>query len=295
MAHSDPALARQTFEENSLLFLQPAMAGLWTDFGIAIALDDPRTSLHWADTLPGGQRTSALVSLMRSGKFSSPEAAESLRPILELPVVRSALHERWSMDDPATAAEWFKPHYRGREDDLIERWASDDPAAAAAWATQNLDAEGLGKAGPALAARYAERNPVAATQWIEGFPEGSLRTESIKAAVSGWGAPEALQWVVTLPLPEEREAGVLAYNEVCAQRGEYAEALEALNGTNLDSERRLKRLQSTYLQWMDRDAPVATSWLDRSDLSFFEKSVLRTWTQAVREAEAAREKPGATP
>ena len=232
---------------------------------------------------------------MRSGKFSSIEAAESLRPILDLPDVRSALHERWSMDDPATAAQWFKPHYRGREDDLMERWASDDPAAAAAWTTQNLDAEGLGKAGPALAARYAERDPVAAAQWIEGLPEGFPRTESIKAAVSGWGTPEALQWVAALPRPEEREAGVLAYNEACAQRGEYAEALEALNETNLDPESRLKRLQSTYLQWMDRDAPTATSWLDRSDLSSFEKLVLRKRTQAVREAEDARRKPGATP
>jgi hypothetical protein len=291
MARSDPALARQTFAEAPLLFSEPGAAALWTEFGIALTADDPQAALDWAETLPGQQRTTALASLMRSGKFSSIEAAESLLPILSLPSVRSALHERWSRDDPAAAAEWFKPHYRGREDVLIERWASDDPAAAAAWTTQNLDAEAMAKAGPALAARYADRDPVAAAQWIEGLPEGAPRTESIKAAVSSWGDAAALQWALTLPRPEEREAGVLAYNDACAQRGAYAEALNALTGDHVDAERRLKRLQSTYLQWMDRNAAMATSWLDRSTLSFFEKSVLRTWTQAVQEAEATKEKP----
>jgi hypothetical protein len=251
--------------------------------------------LDWAQALPGGQRISSLASLMRSGKFSSPEAAESLRPLLELPTVRSALHERWSMDDPATAAEWFKPFYQGREDVLLERWATDDPAAAAAWTARNLDAEGMARAWPSLAAQYADRDPVGAAQWIETLPEGAPRTESIKSAVSGWGDPAALEWALALPRPEERQAGVLAYNDACARRGEYAEAMNALNGTYVNAEQRLKRLQSNYLQWMDQDAATATRWLGRSDLSSFEKSVLRTWIKAVQEAEAAKEKPGATP
>ena len=42
MARSDPALARQTFEDKPLLFAKPGMAGLLTEFGIALAANDPR-------------------------------------------------------------------------------------------------------------------------------------------------------------------------------------------------------------------------------------------------------------
>jgi hypothetical protein len=211
MAGTDPGLAQQTFTENATLFLQPARAGLWSDFGIAIAGPQSHDSLEWAASLPASQRTSALVGLMHSGRFCSAESAESVRAYMFLPHVRSALLDRWSRDDPAAAAEWFKPLYQGREDVLLDRWAQDDPAAAVAWAGQNLEAEGQAKAWPSLAGTYAYRDPVAASEWIASLPEGPARMESIKQMASAWKDGAALEWARSLPFPEERVVAEQSY------------------------------------------------------------------------------------
>ncbi|MFN0127160.1 MAG: hypothetical protein ACKV19_10810 [Verrucomicrobiales bacterium] len=266
MADRDPAMARRTFEESGLILARSSFSGQLTDFGIALGKNDPQAALRWAAALPGTQRTVALGALMQSGRFSSAEAAESLRPYLHLPEVRQSLKQQWSRDDPAAAAEWMKPYYANTKSDLLATWGAQDPVAALAWAQTNLEPAQQAKEWPGLAYSYARHDPVAASEWVASLPNGEARVESIKQLASTWNDEAALAWVRALPSAAEQDAGLFSVAKARQEYDDYAGSVAVAATAAPDNPQRLEIIKATWQRWHKQEAEAAAQWLQSAAL-----------------------------
>jgi hypothetical protein len=262
---SDPALAQQTAEKPALAGRFTDMSRMWTDFGIALGkVEDGGKTMDWALNLPPHQRMTVLAAMMQSGRFSSSEAAERLRPLLGSSELRSSLLQRWALDDPAAGAEWTKTLDAGNRWGLTYMWGKRDPKAALDWVTKNLPADQQGKEWPDLAASYVRRDPQAASQWVASLPEGEAKSSTVHSLLRAWRDDGALEWVRSLPESDTKGIGLLISSQIRRNSGHFEQALAIAAEAAPNAPERRERLQEAWEDWQAEDHSSAQRWLDET-------------------------------
>ncbi|MDB6133903.1 MAG: hypothetical protein JWM59_2146 [Verrucomicrobiales bacterium] len=211
------------------------------------AASAPEDAADWAGTLPAGNfRDDALSAVMFHWGLSAPADAASwlARTGVDDPEAASVLAGQWAAQDAASAAVWSEkltdPVLRqdainavagawgARTPEaaavwvtglpaagkaaavpLVAAWAQTSPEAAAAWLARQQDAgqESQTAAVAVLATTWAEKNPGAASRFVNSLPEGPVReaaSSQFAVAAAPTAPAEALTWAMNLTDPVQR-------------------------------------------------------------------------------------------
>ena len=168
----------------------------------AVALEaehDPAAAMKSLSLIEDqGIRASALAATAESWAKSDPSGAISFAKSSSDPAVRSDLLLALSSSDKADSQEVFKAvlenmpsgsAYQAAISGLFEKWSSQDPSTAAAALAQIPPGMALDSATAqvvtAMAKSTAPKEQIAA--WIGAFPQGSARIEAMEGFYSEWG------------------------------------------------------------------------------------------------------------
>jgi hypothetical protein len=153
------------------------------------AARDAKAALEWAAKLPTPGERDALVTDVCL-QLSESDPAEAVRTLSQHAPGENphggleALVQRWAENDFLAARDWALSRPAGwRHDRFIARiafhLAADSPLEAATLVANEIPEGGTEtEAVMAVLHQWATRDPAAAAEWVELFPEGGLRTRA---------------------------------------------------------------------------------------------------------------------
>jgi len=190
---------------------------------------------------------------------------EPLRAIelaIELPAGRSRDEllaqavGNWALRDPRRAADWAGalPAEAGRTralEAVAVNWATTDAIAATEFALENLAGDkALDRAVVAIAQRWAQKEPISAAKWIEGFAPGGLQSAAADNLVANWfaGDPQGpAEWLGSLQPGALRDNAIAGYARQLASIDERVLATRWLSQVeNSDLRRRTEEIVATF-------------------------------------------------
>jgi hypothetical protein len=219
----------------------------------------------------------------------------------------------WGTVDPYAALSWAEQHHEdqgfesgGLLNAVVVGWCDTDVNAAASYVREHLESPGanlavysiaatlldqdpqkgtdwLGNlpAGDAksyaqskLAGFWAERDPVAASHWIEELPKEE-QAGAIVPLVESWAAndwPAASKWIMGLEGESHDAAVESAIRNVRSDVAPTEPLALALSLT--DADLRTVALQSVIQRWAKKEPEAAEAWIKGSALSKQEKALL---------------------
>lgn len=154
------------------------------------AARDAKAALEWAAKLTAPNERDALVTDVCL-QFSERDPAEAVRTLSQHAPGENphggleALAQRWAENDFPAARDWALSRPEGgRRDRLIARiafhLAEDSPREAATLVAKEIPEGGTqSEAVMGVLHQWSLRDPAAAAEWVELFPEGGLRTRAV--------------------------------------------------------------------------------------------------------------------
>lgn len=128
-----------------------------------------------------------------------------------------------------------------------------------------------------LAARFAEQDPKAATDWASALPEGEPKSRALAEAVGEWAKKDpaaAGAFMAKLPATPENDRSREQYANAVAEKDPQG-ALAWANSIT-DSERQQRAVVDVARTWMRQDATAAKAWVSQSNLSEGTKALIQT-------------------
>ncbi len=205
---------------------------------------------------------------------------------------------RWARTDPKGAAEWFVENLpdnnRWAMNQIVQEWARNDPDAALKWASalpETSDQKGdlvgqvlgnLVRGNPTaaveqfatltpqqqtnaagnLASNWAFRDPAAASAWVMGLKDESVRNNAIGSVAGTWANRDpggATRWLETLPAGPTRDTAVQSFSSNVARTDPEGALAWAL--TIGDPGKRDGALQGVVSNWAGKNREAATQWV----------------------------------
>lgn len=179
----------------------------------------------WARALPDGEaRTTALSKIGFEAIRTAP--VEALRIASDLPSSAERNHlalqgaREWAVSDPQAAADWIGGMADGPlRDKLLGAIAADyaerDPVAAAHLALDTLPpGRTQNNAVVGIVQRWVQTDPEQAAQWVSEFPESALRRDAAQNLVALWGRQDIAavgHWLSEQPPGPSRDTAVSTY------------------------------------------------------------------------------------
>ena len=192
------------------------------------AVTDLKEAAAWVCSLPeGDSRTEIMAAVGSEAVRSDPLVALGLGT--ELPegtaqtniILRAAAE--WSSTDRDSAMEWAK---QIEDKDLRQQVtgqivvasAEQDPVGAATIALQQMSpGEEQDRSVVSIVQRWVQTDPVGASAWVSGFPEGTLGRDAMENLINLWAQRDLVasgNWLLTLRMGESRNVGIRAYASV---------------------------------------------------------------------------------
>ncbi|MDB6135460.1 MAG: hypothetical protein JWM59_3703 [Verrucomicrobiales bacterium] len=147
---------------------------------------DQKAALQWTESLPPGDRSPALASLVQNTMQFSPEEARKL-------------YERFASGlDPAGAA---KMENRQVAKSLASALTESNPQEAVAWSQGLTPGPSQNEAWAGIAEKWAGYDASAASQWLTGLPEGEgrdLAADKLVSVIARDDPDSAWQWALSI-------------------------------------------------------------------------------------------------
>jgi len=154
------------------------------------AVRDAKAALEWAAKLPTPGERDALVTDVCL-QLAERDPAEAMRVLGEQVAGENphggleTLAQRWAENDFTAARDWALSRPPGRRRDrfiarIAFQQAADSPLEAATLVAKEIpEGETQSEAVMGVLHQWAMRDPAAAAEWVELFPEGGLRTRAV--------------------------------------------------------------------------------------------------------------------
>lgn len=222
----------------------------------------------------------------------------------------SAIAQNWAITDPQAALTWAQSHgdaegYNSAINAAVCGWWSKDHAAAEAYALAHLKDQSGRQLASHLANYIYSSDPERAKQWVMALPDAPARQQSANMLTMqmAWSDPKgASEWAVTLPSDVRdtslrqamhywtasdppsagdwinglsgaaRDQAASAYATTLARRNPATAAEWAMSIS--DAKTRDSSLDRIASEWLRKNAPDATAWIQRSALSMEQKQRL---------------------
>lgn len=222
----------------------------------------------------------------------------------------SAISQNWAITDPPAALTWAQSHgdaegYNSAINAAVCGWWSKDHAAAEAYALAHLKDQAGRQLASHLANYIFSSDPERAKQWVMTLPDGQARQQSANMLTMqmAWSDPKgASEWAVTLPSDVRdtslgqamhywtasdapsagdwinglngatRDQAVSAYATTLARKNPATAAEWAMSIS--DAKTRDSSLDRIASEWLRKNTPDATAWIQRSALSMEQKQRL---------------------
>jgi hypothetical protein len=232
---------------------------------------DVRAALSWAQRLPEDQSKQDALAIIRFA-WAAQNPAEAASQLSELPAgdsrnsLLTAIAERWGSSNPEAAMEWVRtlsqPEQALAAPCVIGAWAERDPLAAGEFVAGLPQDETQNRAALLVISSWANRDPEQAITWVLRFPEGPTREQGLREAVSGWtrmDSEAARMWVQHLPAGDTRDAALKDYVESIA----YWAPNKAAGSIDLIAEpaKREEAVAITLRSWAELDPMSARNWI----------------------------------
>ncbi len=265
-------------------------------------------------TVGSGQRNNFLASAMTKWAQIAPADAakffDSIPTTRRFQYAASAIAQSWASADPQAALAWAQLHGDGEAvnyvvNGAVTGWWSKDHAAAEAYALAHLNDPYGRQLASHLANYIYGRDPDRAKQWVSELPDPQARQQSASMLTMqmAWSDPKgASEWALTLPADVRenslrqavhywagsdlaaagewingltgtaRDIAASAYTTNIVKNNPAAAAQWAM--TISDAKLRDSSLDRIASEWLRKDAPVATAWIQSSPLPSDQKQRL---------------------
>jgi hypothetical protein len=246
------------------------LANIWSQ-------TDVQSALIWAGQLPEGvDKNDALLNIRSQWATQDPEAASA--QISQLPENSSTagliatVAEHWGSSNPARAIEWAKTLPETEKtlamSSLAGVWAQRDPLAAGNFVAQLPPGETQNEAVKSVISSWAAQSPAETAAWVLQFPAGALQDQGVRQVVSTWNNidPEGVQnWAVNLPAGATRDAALKNFAQTIAYwTPEKAAGIVGLINDPLEQEKSMKDVMRS---WSETDPGAARNWLAHLNVS----------------------------
>lgn len=181
----------------------------------------------------------------------------------------------YSRNDPDSALQWAMELSAEQKPSVLRSvlgsMANDDPLMAAAHLEKLATPENQShhdSAVGSIASTWARKDPVAAAEWLESFPDSNARNNGLRQVADRWSDVDpvgASEWVAGLPGGKPRDSAATALiNNIRQEDPEMAVAW-AENLSEPSS--RDQSLYQVYADWLNHDRTSALESLASSPLS----------------------------
>jgi hypothetical protein len=255
---------------------------------------DPTAALKWAKTAlvdePSNQRNSQMAAIIRGYAETNPTAAflyvngleatsvidirqknQLLSEVIETQIENGGLNEARTRIEMLAAGSTKDSLLR----DLVNEWASFDPDSAAAYVT-SLGADASASLKTTLIGEWAENDPVAAAAWLSTLPEGDPAIANSTAEIirewTRYDLNAPAEWLNTLPASPELDRAVASYTFRVAEE-DPENAMGWAQSISNDKIRTFL-MERVAASWKNADADNFTAYLEQSDLSAEQKTLL---------------------
>ncbi|NBV97374.1 MAG: hypothetical protein EBT30_07520 [Verrucomicrobia bacterium] len=190
----------------------------------AVAYGDPMASLQYAQSMgvSDGLRRDILRDLVRDWADRSPQAAAAYAASNRLDLGRGGttalIADRWSKQDPQTAANWAMSLPQGKEqiralDELVQNWCDLNLQAAADFVSRQQPGVNKDAMVGTLAREVAKQDPASALKWVATIQDGGVQENtawSIYQRALRRDPEGAQQMLQSSPLPIPTKQSLLA-------------------------------------------------------------------------------------
>jgi hypothetical protein len=255
---------------------------------------DPTAALTWAKTAlvdePSSQRNLQMRAIIRGYAETNPTAAflyvnsleatsmidirqknDLLSEVIETQIENGGLNEARTRIEMLAAGSTKDSLLR----DLVNEWASFDPDSAAAYVT-SLGADASASLKTTLIGEWAENDPVAAAAWLSTLPEGDPAIANSTAEIirewTRYDLNAPAEWLNSLPASPELDRAVASYTFRVAEE----DPENAMGWAQSISNEKVRTylMQSVAANWKNTDVERFTAYLEQSDLSAEQKTLL---------------------
>ena len=251
---------------------------------------DPASAARFVASRPLNGDAGAQLLRAASREWAHKDPAAALAWTQNLPAAEPArppatygVLEGWTDVQPVQAAGYVgqlnyssAQGYAGEAAAVAARWTENDPAAASQWASGLHDRAARRDATQQVAATWAVTDPSAAARWAVTLPDSRQRGEIWQGLAGVWADTDsaaAEQWLGNLPAGSSRDAAVAAYVDRIGP-GEPEKALTWLK-TFTDPALGAQRARRILSAWSRQDALAARNWISANPLPAFTESAVR--------------------
>ena len=238
--------------------------------GKAWAMNDPKSALAYAATLPAAQRHALAAGAMVEWGGRDAQAAAAYLAALPDATLRAGL----------------APF-------LVESWAKAAPQQALDWAQENLRGAARATALGSIVGSLAQQDVARAAELVSGLDAGGSKNKAIGSLVEQWfqkdGAAPIADWLLKLPEADAREAGFekLGFQWLWNSGAEGAAKAAALAIGPQGDLVPMNFLTQIAGDQARRDPVAAMKWADQlppGRITQTRQGVLSEWMQARPEA-----------